>query len=71
MQIRDGKKKSRELAEYCGYYGFMGPSDVYSTGNSLTVIFNSVTDGEEYSNGFKARFEAVDPKSKLSSLTVT
>jgi len=70
VQIRDGKKKSKVLAEYCGYYGSMGPSDVYSSGGTLSVIFNSVSDGEENSSGFKARFEAVDIQSK-SSLTVT
>jgi len=62
VQIRDGK--SRMLAEYCGYYRFMGPSDVYSTGSSMVVMFISVSDGEEYSDGFKAHFEAVDPQSK-------
>lgn len=71
VEIRDGKiKESKELAVYCGYYGFMGPSDVYSTGRYLSVIFNSVSDGEEISNGFKARFEAVDPQSKYFSFTV-
>ena len=64
VQIRDGKKKSRELAEYCGYYGFMGPADVYSSGSTLSVIFNSVSDDEEYSSGFKAHFEAVDIQSE-------
>ena len=66
VQIRDGTKKSRKLAKYCGYYGFMGPSDVYSSGSTLSVIFNAVSDGEENSNGFKARFEAVDIQSKSS-----
>ena len=64
VQIRDGKKKSRRVAKYCGYYGFLGPSDVYSSGSTLSVIFNSVSDGEEYSSGFKARFKAVDIQSK-------
>ena len=64
VQIRDGKKKSKKLAEYCGYYGFMGPSDVYSSGSTLSVIFNSLSDGEVNSNGFKAHFKAVDIQSK-------
>ena len=64
VQIRDGKRESRKLAEYCGYYGFMGPSDVYSSGSTLTVVFNSLSDGEVNSNGFKAHFEAVDSQSK-------
>ena len=71
VQIRDGKLNGRKLAEYCRYYRVMGPSDVYSSGRTLSVIFNSIVDGEEYSSGFKARFEAVDIQSKLSSLTVT
>ena len=71
VQIRDGKLKSRKLAEYCGYYQAMGPSDVYSSGSTLSVIFNSIVDGQDYSTGFKARFEAVDIQSKWSLLTVT
>jgi len=65
--IRDGKKKSKVLAEYCGYYEFMGPSDVYSSGSTLSVIFKSVSNSEENSSGFKARFEAVDIQSATSN----
>ena len=69
VQVRDGKakrkaKKPKTFAVYCGYYAFMGPPDVYSTGNYMSVIFQSISDSEESARGFKARFEAVDPKSK-------
>ncbi|XP_078370345.1 tolloid-like protein 1 [Oculina patagonica] len=67
VQIHDGKvPESKELALYCGYYRFMGPSDVYSTGRYMTIIFQSISDGKQSSRGFKARFEAVDPQSAVS-----
>ncbi|XP_078370540.1 bone morphogenetic protein 1-like isoform X2 [Oculina patagonica] len=67
VQIRDGQVlESKELALYCGYYEFMGPSDVYSTGSHMTVIFQSISDGKQSSKGFNASFEAVDPQSATS-----
>ena len=65
VQIRDGQvPNGKELAVYCGYYGIMGPSDVYSTGNYMSVMFQAISDGKQSSRGFKALFEAVDPQSK-------
>lgn len=63
VQIRDGPTlKSKDLAFYCGYYDFMGPSDAYSTGNHMTIIFQSILDGKQRRSGFRAIFEAVDPQ---------
>ncbi|KAL9973596.1 hypothetical protein ACROYT_G020071 [Oculina patagonica] len=68
VQIRDGHvPESKELALYCGYYRFMGPSDIYSTGSHMTIIFQSSSDGKQVARGFKTRFEAVDPQSATSN----
>ncbi|KAL9973592.1 hypothetical protein ACROYT_G020067 [Oculina patagonica] len=67
VQIHDGQvPESKELALYCGNFLSMGPSDVYSTGRYMTVIFQSISDGQLENRGFKARFEAVDPESATS-----
>ena len=67
VQIRDGQdSKSKELALICDHYPVGNPPDVYSTGSHLWVKFYSILDGWSRWSGFKARFEAVDPREYYS-----
>ena len=64
VQIRDGElSQSRELALFRGYHVFSSVSGVYSTGSHMWVKFHSNYGTWESSiTGFKARFDAVDPR---------
>lgn len=63
FQIRDGKSpRSPELRRFDVNYRY----DVYSTGSYMWVKFHSGFDSWFYKpRGFKARFEALDPREYL------
>ena len=62
VRILDGQKAgSEEVAVYYGYNLFSRESAVYSTGGYMRIKFQSSQDSWNHT-GFKARFEAVEPR---------
>ena len=70
VRILDGQKSgSEEVAVYYGYNLFSRESAVYSTGGYMRIKFQSSQDSWNHT-GFKARFEAVEPRKYIMILFI-
>lgn len=70
VQVLDGRKSwSKELAVYHGYNLFSTGSAVYSTRKYMRIQFHSYQGSSDYA-GFKAHFEAVDPRKYIIILFI-
>ena len=70
VRILDGQKAgSEEVAVYYGYNLFSRESAVYSTGGYMRIKFQSSQDSWNHT-GFKARFEAVEPRKYIMILFI-
>ena len=70
VRILDGRESSsEEVAVYHGYNLFSSESAVYSTEGYMWIKFQSTLDSW-YHTGFKAHFEAVEPRKYIMILFI-
>ena len=71
VRILDGRESSsEEVAVYHGYNLFSSESAVYSTEGYMWIKFQSTLDSW-YHTGFKAHFEAVEPRKYIMILFIS